>query len=148
MITMYSKNQVMPRALGNLLEDFFSNGINKVFGDEGLAGTAQAPVNIQDTDKSYELHLIAPALKKEDFKINVDRNVLTISFNHETEQTTEETGRWLRNEYKIKSFSRSFTLNEKIDTAGITAKYTDGVLQVSLPKKEQSEVKAQEISVS
>jgi HSP20 family protein len=147
MITMYSKNQVMPRALGSLLEDFFSNGINKVFGEEALAGTAHAPVNIQETDKNYELHLVAPGLKKEEFKINVDRNILTISFDHKEEET-EETAKWLRNEYKMKSFKRSFTLNEKIDTSGITAKYTDGILNVSLPKKEQTEVSAQEISVS
>lgn len=146
MITMYSKNQVMPRALGSLIEDIFSNGLNKVWGEEGLTDRADAPVNIQETDKSYELHLIAPGLKKEEFKINVDRSILTISFEHKEEEK-EQTGKWLRSEYKIKGFKRSFTLNDKIDPAGISARYTDGVLNVSLPKKEQAEISAQEINV-
>ncbi len=143
---MYGKNQVMPRALGNMLEDIFSNSINKVFGDEGLAGTQHAPVNIQETDKGYELQLVAPGLKKEEFKLSVDRDILTISFDHKEEET-EQAPKWLRKEYKLKSFKRSFTLNEKIDTAGIAARYADGILHVTLPKKEQQEIKVQEITV-
>ena len=146
MTTMYSKNQVMPRALGSLIEDIFSNGLNKVWGEESLTDRADAPVNIQETDKSYELHLVAPGLKKEEFKINVDRSILTISFEHKEEEK-EQTGKWLRSEYKIKSFKRSFTLNDKIDPAGIAARYADGILVVSLPKKEQQEITAQEINV-
>lgn len=148
MITMYGKNQIVPRALGSLLEDFFSNGINKAFGEEGLAGTATAPVNIQETEKCYELHLIAPGLKKEAFKLNVDRNILTISFEHKEHESDQTSGKWLRKEYKLKSFKRSFTLNEMVETAGITARYNDGILHVSIPKKELEQIKAQEISVS
>ena len=143
---MYSKSNVMPRALGNMLEDFFTNGVNKVFGDEGLAGTPNAPVNIQESEKSYELQLVAPGLKKEEFKVAVDRNILTISFDHKEEET-EETAKWLRKEYKQRSFKRSFTLNEKVDATGIAARYTDGILHVSIPKKEQQETSAQEITV-
>ena len=146
MITMYSKSNVMPRALGNMLEDIFSNGINKVFGDEGLAGTTSAPVNIQETENAYELQLVAPGLKKEEFKVAVDRNILTISFDHKEEETSEN-NKWLRKEYKQRSFKRSFTLNEKIESSNIGARYTDGILYVTLPKKEQQEVKAQEITV-
>ncbi len=148
MITMYSKNGIMPRALGSLIEDVFNNGVNKMWGEENLASV---PVNIRETDKSYELHVVAPGLKKEEFKVGVDRNILTVSFDHKEKE--EETGeqaaaRWLRSEYKAKSFKRSFTLNEKVDTSGITARYTDGILEVSIPKKEQQEVTAQQISVS
>ncbi len=130
-----------------MLEDFFANGINKAFGEEGMAGTPNAPVNIQETDKAYELHLVAPGLKKEAFKINVDRNILTISFDHK-EAETEQAAKWLRNEYKQKSFKRSFTLNDKVDTSGISARYTDGILNVSIPKKDPQEIATQEISVS
>ena len=144
---MYSKNQVMPRALGSMLEDFFSNGLNKVWGEEGLADRNAAPVNIQDTDAGYELHLVAPGLKKEDFKLHVDRNILTISYDHKEEEEAENAGKWLRNEYKLKSFKRSFTLNDKIESSGISARYTDGVLNVTLPKKEQQEINKQQINV-
>ena len=142
---MYSKNHTMPRAFGNIIEDIFNNGI-KSWNEEGLTNWAGAPVNIQDTDKAYELHLIAPGLKKEEFKLNVDRNILTISFDHKEEEK-EQTGKWLRNEYKFKSFKRSFTLNDKVDASGISARYSDGVLNVSIPKKEQAETRTQEINV-
>src|SRR5688500_12093402 len=115
-ITMYSKSHIMPRALGSLIEDVFSNGLNKIWGEEGLTDRADAPVNILETDKCYELHLLAPGLTKEEFKLHVDRSILTISFEHK-EDEKEQTGKWLRTEYKPKSFKRSFTLNDKVDAA-------------------------------
>lgn len=146
MVTMYSKNGIMPRALGSLLEDVFNNGVNKIWGEEGVAATV--PVNISETDKCYELGVVAPGLKKEEFKVGVDRNILTISFEHKEEESTEPVAKVLRNEYKAKSFKRSFTLNDKVDASGISARYTDGILHVSLPKKEQAEITAQHITVS
>jgi HSP20 family protein len=110
-----------------------------------------APVNIKETEKSYELHLVAPGLKKEDFKISIDRNILNISFEHKTEQKEQgqpEEGKWLRSEYRTRSFKRSFTLNEKIDVANIAAKYADGVLVVTLNKKEVSVPATVEIAVN
>jgi HSP20 family protein len=144
---------VNPRTLGSLIEGAFHNGWNH-FNEEVSAHTA--PVNIQETDTSYEVHVIAAGLKKEDFKISTDRNTLTISAEHKEEpkaETTEQKdaqpqAKWLRKEYKMKSFKRSFTLNEKIDTGKITAKYADGILVVSLPKKENREPVAQEIAVN
>jgi len=144
---MYSKNPVMPRSFGNLLEDIFQNGISKVWSDEGLTDRADAPVNIKETDKSYELQLLAPGLKKEEFKVNVDKNILTISYEHK-EESSEHTDKWLRSEFKSKSFKRSFSLNDKIDNTSIAAKYNDGILYLSLPKKEQTEVSSQAISVN
>lgn len=144
---MYTRNGVMPRALGSLMEDILSNGINKVWGEEGLSDRADVAVNIKDTDKAYELHVIAPGLSKEAFKLNVDRNILTISF-EKKEEETEETTKWLRSEYKFKSFKRSFTLNEKIDSSAISARYDNGILNVTLPKKEPVEVTTQEIPVN
>ena len=105
------------------------------------------PVNIQETDKTYELHVIAPGLKKEDFKLGIEKNILNISF-EQKEENKEQAGKWIRSEYQMKSFKRSFTLNEKIEASGIAAKYADGVLIVSLPKKEIAEPTAQEIPVN
>ena len=144
---MYKRTYgIMPRTIGGLMEDVLQNGWSRV--NDEISAFA-APVNIQETDKSYELHLIAPGLKKEDFKINVDQNTLHISFEQKTEnKETPQDGKWLRNEYRMKSFKRSFTLNEKIEAGKIAAKYTDGVLLVTLPKKENSEPEAHEISVN
>jgi HSP20 family protein len=144
---MYKRNYgFAPRTFGGLMEDVLQNGWARV-NDEVSA--IAAPVNIQETDKSYDLHLIAPGLKKEDFKINIDQNTLHISFEQKAEDKEQpQDSKWLRNEYRTKSFKRSFTLNDKIETGKIAAKYADGVLVVSLPKKENSEPVAQEISVN
>jgi HSP20 family protein len=136
----------MPRVITGLLEDVFSNGINKVWGDDSLTDLSRIPVNIQETDSQYELHVVAPGLKKEDFKVNIDRNVLTISFERQ-ESEAEVTAKWLRREYRVKSFKRSFTLNEKVQPSGISARYAEGILHICLPKKEQQDATSQDINV-
>ncbi len=132
------------RNIGGMIEDIFQRGFSG-FGDSD--DKADVPVNIQELDKGYELHLVAPGLKKEDFKVHLDRNVLTISFDTK-EETDTTAGRWLRHEYKTRSFKRSFTLNEKIDGSNVSAKYADGILVMSLPKREPAEHTPQEISIS
>lgn len=145
---MYNKSNVMPRTIGGLIEDLFQNGFNRMWADEPAETSAQAPVNIQETMDCYELQLMAPGLKKEDFKVNIDRNILTIAYDH-TEETgaQEKQSKLLRREYRFKSFKRSFTLNDKIDAGKISARYTDGILYLSLPKKEVHEPQAQQINV-
>ena len=145
----YKRNYgVLPRTFGGLMEDMVQNGWTRL-NDE--VSSFVAPVNIQETDKSYELHLVAPGLKKEDFKINLEKDTLTISYDRaeQKEDSTEQPKeKWLRSEYRMRSFKRSFTLNEKVDTGNIAAKYNDGVLVVSLPKKEVSEPVKHEIAVN
>lgn len=145
---MYNKRSyaVLPRTIGGFMEDVFNNGWNRV-NEEVSAFTA--PVNISETDKSYELFVMAAGLKKEDFKLTVDKSVLTIAYDHKEE--TKEEGvqeKWLRNEYRMKSFKRSFTMNDKVDAGKIAAKYNDGILQITLPKKENAEPTTHEISVN
>jgi HSP20 family protein len=144
---MYFKRNyaVMPRTISGLLEDVFQNGWNHL--NEEVTSFS-APVNIQETDKSYEIHLVAPGLKKEDFKLNIDKNILQVAVEQNEENKEKEDSKWIRNEYRMRSFKRSFTLNEKIDATGIAAKYADGVLVVSLPKKEVSEPTPQQIAVN
>jgi HSP20 family protein len=130
-----------PRTLGGMFED-----MNKFFYDDNWSNTT-APVNIKETENGYELHLVAPGLKKEDFKINVDDNVLKIAFEHK-EENKSEGDKWLRNEYRFRSFKRNFTLNENINAEGITARYNDGILNVVLPKKEATEKTTKDITVA
>jgi HSP20 family protein len=144
---MYNKRAyaVLPRTIGGFLEDAFQNGWNH-FNEEVTAFSV--PVNIHETDKNYEVHLVAAGLKKEDFKISIDRNILTIAVDQNEENKEATEGKWLRSEYRLKSFKRSFTLNDKIDTGNIAAKYNDGVLVVTLPKKEVSEPTTHQIAVN
>jgi HSP20 family protein len=142
----------LERSFNNLVDDLFSelpvlyrNGTDQVF--KGFA-----PVNIKETDKGYHLEVIAPGFEKADFKVNVDQDVLTVSAEkkEETKENAAENAaaaKNIRREYSFRSFKRSFTLDEKIEAAGIEAKYNNGVLTLNLPKKEVVKVSAQEINI-
>ena len=138
---------IMPKTIGGLIEDIFQNGFQRMFTDEAWSDGGTAPVNLQETEKAYEMQVMAPGLKKEGFRVNVDRNVLHISYEDAAEEKQEEPGKWLRKEYRMQAFRRSFTLNDKIDIPGITAKYQEGVLNVTLPKKEATAAASQQITV-
>ena len=143
-------NTLMKKTNGNmpattfsgLVERLFQNNTNRLFDDDfwgfnGVSQNVNVPVNIRETDKSYEVQLVAPGLKKDDFKVNVSGDVLTVGFEHKEEQSQEnkEDG-WLRNEYQKRSFTRSFSLDDAIDANKIDAIYADGILHLTLPKKE------------
>ena len=122
----------------SVFDDFFKPW-NEWFDNGGLLSrTMNVPaVNITEQKNDYLVSLAAPGLKKEDFKIDVDGNMLTIS--SEKEETKEEKDKkFTRKEYNYSSFSRSFTLPEEINKEKIEAKYEDGVLKISLPRKEEA----------
>ena len=97
----------------------------------GFIRTMQrAAVNIHKTDSSYEMLVFAPGRIKENFHIDVKGNELTVSY---TPPDGFQKPNWILREYSRGGFVRTFTLNESIDTGNIAAKYTDGVLQISLP---------------
>ena len=142
---MYNKRSygVFPRTIGGLMEDVLQNGWNRVSEE---VSAYNAPVNILETDNSYELHLVAPGLKKEDFKINLDKNVLSVSAEKKVENAVEGK-RYSKREYSYNSFVRSFTLPETADAANIEAEYTDGVLKLNVAKKEEAKIQSREIAV-
>lgn len=144
---MYQKRNygVMPRTLGGIFEDVFNNGLSRINEETSYY---PAPVNIRETEKSFELQLVAPGIKKEEFKINVEKNIMTISYDHKDENKEEKDGKILRNEYFFRSFRRSFTLNDNIDAAKIAASYNDGILSVSMPKRENQAPASQVISIN
>lgn len=103
-------------------------------------------VNIAETDDAYELELIAPGLTKEDFKVNVDRDVITISAEKKSESDTTEK-QYSKREYSYTSFTRSFTLPDSADQGKVDASYKDGVLHVSVGKREEAKVASRLIEV-
>lgn len=105
------------------------------------------PVNIIDKTTNYSVELSAPGYLKADFSIKLDNNVLTVSTDKK-EVTTVENEKLIRSEFGLKSFKRSFTLNEKIDTENIAARYENGILKIELPKKESFNAGAKDISIS
>jgi len=128
------------------LAQFLESFIGKEHGFHDARNYGNASVNIREDESKYELSLVAPGLQKEDFKISVDKNTLSISYDRQEEEK-EVKDKFLRQEFRMKSFKRNFALNDKIDVTGIQAQYEQGVLRVDLPKKEKEEPKAVSISV-
>jgi len=122
----------------SVFDDFFKPW-NEWFENGGsFPRTMNVPaVNITEHKDEYEVSLAAPGLKKEDFNIDVDGNMLTISSEKE-EKREEKEKKVTRKEYNYSSFSRSFTLPEEINKEKIEAEYKDGVLRISLPRKEEA----------
>jgi HSP20 family protein len=134
-----------PRSLAKLTErmpSFFDDYFrpwNEWFDNGGLLGRVMnvPAVNITEQKDEFQVSIAAPGLKKDDFKINVEGNMLTISSEKE-ESKEEKDKRFARKEYSYSSFSRSFTLPEEVNMEKIEAKYEDGVLKISLPRKEEA----------
>ncbi|WP_336514290.1 Hsp20/alpha crystallin family protein [Pollutibacter soli] len=134
------------KSFNSIFEDLFQHFPATGANTKDWSLNGNAPVNINETKEAYQLDVVAPGFDKADFKINVDQNILTISGEKKTAEKTEGE-KQIRKEYGFKSFKRSFTLDEAIDDAGISAKYENGVLNVTLPKKEEVKVTPKEISV-
>jgi len=105
------------------------------------------PVNIQENSDAFQVDVVAPGLQKQDFKINVNEGLLTISYEKASNEETKAE-KLHRQEYTFKSFKRTFTLDDKINAEAIAAKYENGILQITLPKKEEVKVQPKEISVA
>ena len=130
-------------SFNNLLSDVFPQ-MPSLFKDEFVQGV---PVNIKETEKEFLIELVAPGMNKEDFGINLDDSVLTISVERK-EEVKNENEKVIRNEYKYSSFKRSFTLDEKVDAEKIAAQYVNGVLILNLPKKEEVKPATKQITIS
>lgn len=119
------------------------------YGNSARAGfirsMQRAAVNIYKTDKSFEMLVFAPGRIKEHFHLDVKGNDLTVSY---TPPEGFPRPDWVLREYSRGGFSRTFTLDESIDATGITARYTDGVLQISLPVIAGKENVKKEIVIS
>ncbi len=105
------------------------------------------PVNISETETDLVLEVIAPGLAKEDFKISMDKNLLTITVDKENEAAKENVKTILR-EYNFRSFERSFTLSENVDQERISAKYVNGILTLNFGKKDAVKPLKKEIKIS
>jgi HSP20 family protein len=147
------ENNRQPANFGSVVDQIFQNNLSRFFDDSfwGFGGnidSSRVPVNLRETDTSYEMELVAPGLRKEDFQLNISGDMLTVSFEekNENKQNNTEEG-WVRQEYRKRSFSRSFHLNDSIDTNGIVARYDSGILHVTLPKNEKAKQVSKSIKV-
>lgn len=144
---------VQTRSLNNWVDQLLNDNLDRFFNDDfwgfrNVQQQAQVPVNLRETDKTYEMSLVAPGLSKEDLKVNVNNDLLTISYEQKEEQNQQNTQEgWLRKEYRMHSFSRSFSLDDTVDASKISASYDSGILHLTLPKKENAQRLSKSIEV-
>ena len=135
---MSTRALTKPALTPSVFDEFFKPW-NEWFDDSNFINriNKMPSVNITENGNHYNVSLAAPGLKKEDFKIDIDGNMLTISSEKE-EKKEEKDEKYTRKEYSYSSFSRSFTLPEDVKQDGIEAKYEDGILNLKLPRKEDA----------
>ena len=131
------------RSANDLLNEFFNTLPSAVEKETGLN---IPPVNIHESNDTFQLELLAPGLNKEDFKVNFEKGLLTISYEKKVE-TENKDYKTYRREFNFTSFKRSFSIADKINDDNIEAKYTNGILKLILPKKEEVKVTPKEISI-
>jgi HSP20 family protein len=106
-------------------------------------------VNIAENENEFHIELAAPGLRKDDFKINLEQDLLTVSAEKKEEKTElDDSKKYNRLEYNYSSFMRTFTLPETADHAKITAEYKDGILYINVAKKEEAKIQSREIGIS
>lgn len=127
------------------IDDIFESFFNDSFFSDRMVSRVPA-VNICETDNEYHIELAAPGLKKEDFKVALDRNILSISVEQKSENT-ENNKKYNKREFNYTSFVRSFALPESVDDAHIEAEYHDGVLKINVAKKEEAKAASRQIEI-
>ena len=134
----------------SLFDSFFDNELfdwsNKNF---STTNTTVPAVNIKEDQDRFEVEIAAPGLNKKDFKVELNNEVLTVSSNKEIKNEHSEEGQFYKREFSYQSFSRSFTLPNTVHNEKISAKYENGILMISIPKKEEAKPKPiKQISIS
>ncbi|ELR72465.1 Small heat shock protein [Fulvivirga imtechensis AK7] len=103
-------------------------------------------VNIKENKNEFEVEVAAPGMSKKDFKIELDNNTLTISYERkEDKEEKSEEGQYTRREFNYQAFRRSFTLPNTVESDKINAKYDEGILRLTIPKKEEAKQKASRV---
>lgn len=134
-IIRYNTNDYVPTTFSNLVDKFFNESLARSGGS-----TFIPKVDIIENTDSFEIHLAVPGLNKEDFKIELNDNYLTVSGERKfTNEKKERTFHSIETHYG--TFSRSFSLPENVDGTKINAKYNNGILELTIPKDEKKALK-------
>ncbi|MGC4232468.1 MAG: Hsp20/alpha crystallin family protein [Niabella sp.] len=135
------------RTFTSLVDDFFTE-VPALLKTEVSKPNIKShvPVNITENENEYQIEVVAPGYEKSDFNISVENNLLIISAEKKEEEKTE-TGKSIRKEFHLRSFKRTFTIDNKIDTEKIAARYVNGILIVTLQRKEEAKAASKNIEV-
>lgn len=131
----------------NNIPDLFNEFFNREFlnwGESNFSntGTTIPAVNIKERADDFEVEMAAPGMKKDDFRVELDGNLLTISSESSLQEEEKLDEKFTRREFSYQSFQRSFTLpRDVVDAENINARYENGVLRLMIPKKEEARPK-------
>ena len=141
MKTLMKRNRMYPE-VPSLFNEFFDGELLNNWDFNSLAADSTLPsVNIMENENSFDIEMAAPGMEKKDFKVELNNDVLTISSEKE-DKKEDKSENYTRKEFHYHSFLRSFRLPEnKVDGNKINAKYKNGILSISLPKKEEAKLK-------
>ncbi|WBU89513.1 Hsp20/alpha crystallin family protein [Cellulophaga omnivescoria] len=129
-MSLVKRNTVFPSLLNEILNTDWYGGL-----ENNTSNTA--PVNIKENEKDYTLELLAPGREKEDFNIEIDKNILSVSVLDEKVKT-DVNEKFSLKEFSVKSFKRTFSLPDTINDDSINVTYKNGILKFTLPKKEEA----------
>ena len=144
-MTLVKFNNQKNNALMPGFNDVFESIFNDTFFNDRMVTRVPA-VNISESENNYHVELAAPGLKKEDFKLNLERNQLTISVEQSADHQDNQKN-YSKREYSYSSFGRSFTLPESADDSQINATYTDGILRIDIAKREEAKMVRRQIEI-
>ena len=136
-------NQFPSMSTTSLFDDLFSRDLlNWGLNNNSVTNTTIPAVNIKENKDSFDVELAAPGMRKEDFKVELDGNQLTISSEHRTEEEPSDNSRYTKREFSYQSFQRTFQLpKDVVDADKIEARYENGLLHLVIPKKEEAKQK-------
>ena len=131
-------NDYVPTSFSNLFDRFFNDTMAR---SGGSAYSFVPRVDIMEEDKAFEVHVAVPGMNKDDFKIDLNDNYLTISGERKFNREKKEDN-FYSMETQYGTFSRSFSLPENVDANKISAKYVNGILEITIPKDEKKILKS------
>ncbi|MEO5910306.1 MAG: Hsp20/alpha crystallin family protein [Pelobium sp.] len=144
-MTLVKFKENRPSTNYNTFNELFDSYLKEGFVNDKSIFKVPA-VNISESVDHFHIELAAPGLKKEDFKIALDKDVLIISSEKKSENSTENL-KINRKEFNYSTFTRSFNLPDLVDYANIDATYIDGILKIDIAKKEEAKLQTREIAV-
>ena len=151
MKTSVRPNRHLIPAIPSLFEDFILRDLlDSSNGNWKTSDSTLPAVNVAETNDEFRIEVAAPGMKREDFHVELDNNMLTISSRREDKKQENNMSNYTRQEFSYQSFQRTFTLpQDKVEGEKISAKYLDGILYITVPKKEEAKIKPpKQISVS
>ena len=137
-MTLVKSNNKLVNSAPSLWDDFFNRDVFNWGSNYSNTGSSLPAVNIKETADSFEVEMAAPGMEKNDFKIELDGNTLTISSEKKAHSEQGENENYSRKEFSYQSFFRTFHLaKDVVDADKIAARYENGLLRLHIPKKEE-----------